>query len=95
MSHFLGFDQTVNSIEGYTTIIADDTSTSVSIRQTGYYMGLSCQTHFRGISSEYRIIMSRHIRREDLFQFRVNLITIGFCCLGSHFDAAIGHKCSL
>ena len=61
-------DEEVDTIEGYTTVVTHDTSTTVSIRKTRKNVVMANEFHLWSISIEYAIIMSFAILVEDFVE---------------------------
>ena len=61
-------DEEVDTIEGHTTVVTYDTSTTVSIRKTGKNVVMANELHLWSISIEYAIIMSFAILVEDFVE---------------------------
>ena len=94
MSYFFCLNQTVDSVKSDTTVVTYDTSTSVSIRKTCYNVCLSCKTHFRSVGTKNSIVVRCHISCEDLFEFRIDLISVSLSSLNCHTDTTVRHKCA-
>ena len=94
MSHFFRLNKAVDSIKCNTTVVTNNTSTAISIRQTCNNMCFSGKTHLRSIGTKNSIIVSSYIGCKDLLQFRIDLISVSLCCLNCHTDTAIRHKCT-
>ena len=83
---FLVFDQLVNTIQCNSTIVTDDTATTVSIRQTGDDCIVSCRTHFRCVNIEYAFVMSLPVMLKDVADFRIYFIAISLASFFCHTD---------
>ena len=94
MSYFFCLDKTVDSVKSYTTVVTNNTSTAISIRQAGNNMCFSGKTHLRSVRTKNSVIVSSHISRENFLQFRIDLISVSLCCLNCHTDTTIRHKCT-
>ena len=88
------FDQGIDTIQCHTTVIADDTSTSVSIRKSGQNLIVTHTFHLWCIYFKYRITVCFVILGKNLMQFRIWLIAIHRAGLLCHTDTTIRHKCT-
>ena len=90
---FLSFDQSINSIQSHTSVIAYNTSTSVSIRKTCQDLVMTCKLHLWCVDIKYSLIVSlEFIVIENIFDLVTYVIAIGFACLFCHFNSAVWHK---
>ena len=94
MSHFFRLNETVNSVKSYTTVVTNNTSTAISIRQTGDNVCFSCKTHLRSIRAKNSVIVGSYIGCKNFLQFRIDLISVSFSCLNCHTDTTVRHKCT-
>ena len=87
--------QEIDTVQSYTTVIAYDTSTTVSIRQTGNDFIVTGNFHLVSIDIEYTLVMCFMIFCEDFMQFLTRCISV--CCAGflSHLYSTVRHECSL
>ena len=88
-------DQTINTVKSYTTIVADDTATAVSIRKTCDDVVGTSHTHLIGINIKYTCVVCLSVNSEELNDLRVYLITVIGASLHSHADTAVRHQSSL
>ena len=88
-------DQEVDTVQSHTAIIADDTATAVSIRQTGNDLVVASLLHLGRICVKHALVMRLAIFGEDLVQLRIRLIAVSGASLLRHLDTAIGHKGTL
>ena len=88
-------DEEVDTIEGYTTVVTHDTSTTVSIRKTGKNVVMANELHLWSISIEYAIIMSFAILVEDFVELLRWLIAICCTSLLRHLDTTVRHEGTL
>ena len=92
---FFLLDQIIDTIQSNTTIVADDTSSSVGIRKSGDDLIVTCFLHLRSIDVKHCLVVCFMIFGEDLMQFRARSISVSRTCLLSHLDTAVRHKRSL
>ena len=92
---FLLLDEVINTVQSYTTVIADDTSTTVCIRKTSQDLIMTSNLHLWSICIENCLVVSLMIIGEDLVQQRIWLIAIHLTRLLSHLDTTIRHESSL
>ena len=86
------FDQKVNTIQSYTTVIADDTSTSVSIRKTGYDVAVTSLFHLRCIRIKNSSIVCFMVFIKNFIKLWIWCVTISCTCLFCHLNTTIWHK---
>ena len=91
----LVFDKSVNAVQSNTSVVADDSSSSVSIGKTGKDMSSSCLSHFRGVNIEYACVVGLSVFGEDVLDLRINGVAVVGASLLSHSQAAVRHKSSL
>ena len=82
------FHQEVDTVQRNATIVTDDTTTAVSIRQTGQYAGFTAAQDVRGIYVENALVVSFTVLGEDFFQHRVQFAIVRFAGTFNHFDTA-------
>ena len=88
-------DQEVDTIKSYTTVVTNDTSSSVCIRKTCDDFVVSCFLHFRRINIKYSLVVCFMIFCKDLMKFFAWLITVSCTSLLSHLNSTVWHKSSL
>ena len=91
---FLLFDEKVNTIEGYTSVVADNSASAVSVRKTCDNSRMSCLLHVIGVSIENAVIMGFSVFK-DFFNFRVHFLSVSFEFLVNKSDTAERHNSSL
>ena len=89
------FDKSVNTVQSNTSVVTDDSTSSVSIGKTCKDMSTSCSTHFRSINIKYACVMCLSVFGEDMLDFGVNCVAVVGASLFSHSQTAVGHKSSL
>ena len=57
--------QKINSVQSHTTVVTDDTSSSVGVRKSGNDLVVTCFLHLRSISIEDALIMSSAVLGKD------------------------------
>ena len=85
-------DQTIHSVQSYSSVIANDSSTSVSIRKTGNNVAGTACTHLRCICVKHSIVMSLSVFLEKINDLWIYMITIIFAGLNCHTDTTIRLK---
>ena len=87
--------QEINTVQSNTTVVTYDTSTAVSIRQTGNDFIMTGNFHLVCIDIKYTLVMCLMIFCENLMHLLTWCVTM--CCAGffSHVDSTVRHKCSL
>ena len=88
---FLG-NQIVDAVQGHASVVANDASSAVSIRQTGQDMIVAHALHLAGIGIKHAVVVGLDIACEDVMQLLRRLITIGCASLFGHFNTAIRHE---
>ena len=91
----LVLDQSVDTVQSYTSVVADDTSTSVCIRKTGNDMGSTAGSHLLIVSVEAACVMCLSVNREELGDLRIYFVAVVSASLLCHTDTAIRLKGSL
>ncbi len=87
LSQFV-FHQEVDTVNGYTTIVTDDTATAISIWQTSQYTRFTAVQDVFGINVKHTLVMCFTVFGEDFFQLWVKFTTVNFARTFYHFDAA-------
>ena len=78
----------VHAVESNTSVVTDDTSSAVSVRQTCYNSGFSCKTHFRCVSVKNALIVSFSVFGKDFNYRGVNLVAVFTTSILSHSYSA-------
>ena len=91
---FLFLDQVIDTVQSHTTVIAYNTSASVSIRKTSQDLVVTCFQHFRCIDIKYTLVMCFMIFCKDFMKLRTWFISIHFTGFFSHFNSAVWHECT-
>ena len=91
----LSLNESVDTVEGDSSVVAYDTATAIGIGKTGDDLVLSYCTHLRGVSVEYALVVCLVIFCEDLVQLRIGGVAVSCASLFSHLDTAVGHESSL
>ena len=87
------FDQSVDSVQSHTSVVANDTSTSVSIRKTCKDLVVTCYFHLRCVDIKYTLVVSfKFIVVENIFNLVTYFISVSFTSLLCHFDTAVWHE---
>ena len=94
VSHLVLYE-VVNTVEGNTAVVADDTSAAVGIRQAGEDLALACHSHLRGVRIVDALVVSLVILSKNLVELGVRGIAVGGACLLSHLDSAERHERTL
>ncbi len=92
--HFV-FNQSVNTIQGNTSVVTDDTATAISIRKTCDNVRRTASSHFCIICIETTCVVCLSVSGEELADLRINFVTIVRTCLLCHSDTAIRLKGTL
>ena len=80
------FHQEVDTVQRNATVVTDDTTTAVSIRQTGQYAGFTAAQDVRSIDVENALVVSFTVLGEDFFQHRVQFAIVRFAGTFNHFN---------
>ena len=86
LSEFV-FHQVVDTVNGDTTVVTDDTTTAVGVWQTGQNTGFTAAQDVRSINVEHALVVRFTVFGEDFFDHRVQLAVIRFAGTFDHFDA--------
>jgi len=89
------FDKEIYTIKSNTTIVTNDSSTTICVWKTCDNLVVTSLLHFRSICIENSLVMSCCILCENLMKLWVWSIAVCFTSLLSHFDTAERHKCTL
>ena len=87
--------QLIDTVQSYTTVIAYDTSASISIRKSGNDLVVTNFLHLWSVSIKYTLVMGSAVFGEDLMKLRAWLIAIILASFLCHTDTTIRHECSL
>ena len=88
------FYQEINSVQSDPAVVADNSSSAVSIRKSGYDMRMPCPFHFRGVGVKHCLIMSLMIFIEYLMELVIDMKAVVFRGLFRHLNSAVWHKSS-
>ena len=88
-------NQSVNTVESNTTIVADNAATAVCVRQTGDDVGVTAFTHVLGVDIKNASVVSLATIGVEVNNLWVNLIAVGLACSHCHANAAVYHKGTL
>ena len=86
----LVLNEKVNAVESYTSIVADDTASAVSVGETCEYSRMTCKSHLGSVCVENALIVSFSVLGEYLNYLGIDLIAVLFASLLSHTDSAEG-----
>ena len=85
----LFFNQKINAVKCYSAVVADDTATAVSIRQTGQNAGFTHSAHGIGINMENTVVMRGAITERG-FDFFGKLSAVCLASTACHTNATKG-----
>ena len=88
-------DQLINTVQSNSAVIADDSSSSVGIRKSGYDMAVACSTHLRCICIKYCLVMRLVVLGKNLVQLRIRMVSVHLARFLCHLDSAEGHERTL
>ena len=88
-------DDGIDAVEGDAAIVTDDATTAIAVGQTGDDAGAACALDFLGVGIEHAGVMGATVFGEDMVDFRVDLVTVGFQCAFRHADTTVGHQGTL
>ena len=91
----LGFDEVIDTVQGHTAVVADDTAAAVGVGQTGDDVAVAGLLHLGSVGIKHSLVMGTGILGKDLVQLFAGLIAVGRAGLLSHLDAAVGHESTL
>ena len=77
---FLGLDKPVDTIEGNTSVVSDDTASGIVVRKSGDESQLSETQNLISIYIENSVIMGLSVMSEDFLYFRVQFHAILMAC---------------
>ena len=88
-------NQSVNTVESHTTIVADDTTAAICIRQTGNDVGVTAFTHVLGVDIKNASVVSLATIGVEVNNLWVNLVAVGLASSHCHTNATVYHKGAL
>ena len=88
-------DEVVHTIKGYTTIVADDTTTTIGVGQSGDDMAMTCIANLLGISREDTLIVGLAILGIYLLGLGIEFVAIGIKSSLHHADTTLGEDAAL
>ena len=88
-------DKSVNTVESHTTIVADDATAAICIRQTGDDVGVTAFTHVLGVDIKNASIVSLATIGVEVNNLWVNLVAVGLASSHCHTNATVYHKGAL
>ena len=89
------FDQSIDTIQSYTSVVTYDTSTAICVRKTCKDLVMTGHFHLWCVDIKYTLVMSlKFIVVENIFNFITYFVSIGFACLLCHFDTTVWHECT-
>ena len=94
VSHLVLYE-VVNTVEGNTAVVADDTAAAVGIRQAGEDLALACHSHLRGVCIINALVVGLVVLSENLVELGVRGVAVGGACLLGHLDSAERHERTL
>ena len=87
-------DQEIDTVESHTAVVADDSSTAVSVRKTGYDVAVAGSLHLWCVGIKNSLVVSFVVFSEDLVELLIYLISVSFGSFLSHLDSAESHECT-
>ena len=91
----LGFDEVIDTVQGHTAVVADDTAAAIGVGQAGDDVAVAGLLHLGGVGIEHGLIMGAGVLGENLVQLLAGLVAVGGAGLLRHLDAAVGHEGAL
>ena len=88
-------NQSVNTVESNTTIVADDAAAAVCVRQTSNDVGVTAFTHVLGVDIKNASVVSLATIGVEVNNLWVNLIAVGLASSHCHTNATVYHKSTL
>ena len=82
------FHQVVDTVQRNATVVTDDTTTAIGIRQTGQNARFTAVQDVFGVNVKHALVVSFAVFSEDFLQHRVQLAIVRFAGTFYHFDAA-------
>ena len=80
------FHQVVDTVQCNATVVTDDTTTAISIWQTGQNTGFTATQDVRSVNVEHALVVSFTVFSEDFFDHRVQFAVVRFAGTFDHFD---------
>ena len=80
------FHQVVDTVQRNATVVTDDTTTAISIWQTGQNTGFTATQDVRSVNVEHALVVSFTVFSEDFFDHRVQFAVVRFAGTFDHFD---------
>ena len=88
-------DKVVKSVERYSAVVADDTSSAVGVGQTCDDVAVTRALHLGGVGVKYSLIVGFMVIGKDFYQVLIDCVAVGGSRLNRHLDAAVGHERAL
>ena len=88
-------DKSVNTVESNATVVADDATATICVRQTGNDMGVTAFAHVLGVDIKNTSVVSLATIGVEVNNLWVNFITVGLACSHCHTNAAVYHQSAL
>ena len=89
------FDQSVDTVQCYSSVVTNDTSTSVSVRKTCQDLVVTGCFHFWCVDIKYTLVVCfEFIVVENIFDLVAYFVSVSFAGLLCHFDTTIWHECT-
>ena len=88
-------NQSVNTVESNATIVADNTSTAICVRQTSNDVGVTAFTHVLGVDIKNASVVSLATIGVEVNNLWVNLVAVGLASSHCHTNATVYHKGTL
>ncbi len=85
-------DEVVDAVEGDAAVITDDASATVGVGESCDDVCLAGSAHLGGVDIEDALVVSFVVFGKDVMEGGVGGVAVGFECLLSHLDAAVGHE---
>ena len=85
------FHQEVDTVQCYATVVADDATTTVSIRQAGDHTGFAATADVGRINVKHALVMGFAVFGKDFADFGVQLDVVHFARVLYHFQTAERH----
>ena len=85
---FLVLDKSVDSVKSYSTIVTDDTASSVCIGKTGNDVRSTASSHLGGVCIEASLVVSLTVYCEESGNLGINFISVVLACLLCHSESA-------
>ena len=86
-------DEVIDSVKCNSSVITNDTSTSVSIRKSCKDLVVTCSLHLRCVNIKYTLVVCFElIIMEDIFDLVTYVISVSLACLLCHLDSAVWHE---